>query len=276
LIMQNTKLSPFLKWAGGKRWLVNKHEELFKVDYKKYYEPFLGSGAVFFFIEPNEAILSDINSELVITYNAIKENWELVYHFLLEHHKKHDKKYYYKQRLKRYRNKFKKAARFIYLNRTCWNALYRVNTKGLFNVPIGTKKRVVYEKDDFKEISEKLNKAKIICADFENIIDRANKNDFLFVDPPYITKNTKNGFIKYNDKIFTWEDELRLFNSLKRASKRGVKILFTNTYHRSITMLYKNDFIITKVARSSILASDPKHRKITYEIVIRSNYDVQR
>ena len=141
------KTKPFLKWAGGKRWFVTNHSDLLPQSFNRYIEPFLGSGAVFFHLQPQNALLGDSNKELVDTYRAIKSEWKLVYRYLRAHHTKHSKEYYYQIRKSRPISSASKAARFIYLNRTCWNGLYRVNLSGVFNVPIGTKSTVVFADD---------------------------------------------------------------------------------------------------------------------------------
>lgn len=126
----------FLKWAGGKRWLVNSESHRFPTEYNRYIEPFLGGGAVFFFEEPNRAILSDINNELVNTYIAVRDNVDLVYKNLRIHSQKHSEEYYYQIREKRPRKLYTIAARMIYLNKACFNGIYRVNREGKFNVPL--------------------------------------------------------------------------------------------------------------------------------------------
>jgi len=183
-VISNTIDIPFLKWAGGKRWLVDNYSELFNIRYNCYFEPFLGSGAVFFKLAPVKAILSDKNIELMETYKAIRDEYESVEKYLKRHARNHSKNYYYEIREQKPRSLAGKAARFIYLNRTCWNGLYRVNLKGKFNVPIGTKSSVILSTDNFKQISEKLINTELLIADFEEIINMAGKEDLVFIDPP--------------------------------------------------------------------------------------------
>lgn len=263
---------PFLKWAGGKRWLVDKCRSVFPKNYSRYYEPFLGSGAVFFDIQPTSATISDINTDLVDTYLAIRDNWALVYRYLRRHHADHNKSHYYATRdISLIHSKYAKAARFIYLNRTCWNGLYRVNQKGEFNVPIGTKSSVVYDTDNFKKLAALLKRATIKCADFGDAISAASRNDFIFCDPPYTVRHNKNGFIKYNEKIFSWADQERLHADLINADTQGALFLCTNAAHESIKNLYKKDFYIYEIERSSVLAADSRYRGKTSEYLI-SNY----
>lgn len=270
LPLKKQPIVPFLKWAGGKRWLVSKHAELLNLEHNRYIEPFLGSGSVFFHIQPEKAILSDLNENLIGVYSAIKMDWEKVVEELKKHHKKHCKDYYYKIRASKPRTLFTKAARFIYLNRTCWNGLYRVNLKGEFNVPIGTKKDVLYETDDFKEISELLKDVELLPLDFEAVLNRATAGDFVFADPPYTVCHNNNGFLKYNETIFSWNDQLRLRNATFEANKRGAKVLILNAGHDSIRHLYKGFGCQIELERASVLAGQSKYRKRVSELAIAS------
>jgi len=264
----NQRLSPFLKWAGGKRWLVARHSSFFPSFSGKYIEPFLGSGAVFFHILPEQGILSDSNPWLIETYLAIRDDWERVLSHMVQHQRLHSRDYYYKVRGMKCRNRYTRAAQFLYLNRTCWNGLFRVNLKGEFNVPIGTKTKVIMQ-DDFSSISSALLGMKIVSSDFEPIIDSAAADDFLFVDPPYTVNHNLNGFIKYNEKIFSWEDQERLRDCLLRAKNRGVAILMTNADHESIKSLYGKGFTLSYVDRASVISGNSKFRGNTTELLIR-------
>lgn len=263
------KQPPFLKWAGGKRWLIEKHAHLLNVEYDRYIEPFLGSGAVFFSLTPKNAILSDSNERLIETYKAIQLNWEKVQERLTIHHKKHSKEYYYSVRKKILKTPETRAAQFIYLNRTCWNGLYRVNQLGEFNVPIGTKINAILPTDNFKKISEVLKNTTLLSEDFEKIINLAQKGDFLFIDPPYTVKHNQNGFINYNEKIFSWNDQIRLRDSIQKAIKRGAKALITNACHESIRKLYDQTGEIITLNRSSVIAGKSIARGKYEEIVIK-------
>lgn len=269
------KISPFLKWAGGKRWLVASNPGVFTVPFNRYIEPFLGSGAVFFAIAPATAILSDSNRELIEAYVAVRDAPEKVYDLLRLHQRNHSQDYYYKLRDQRPRKPETKAARFIYLNRTCFNAIYRVNLKGVFNVPKGSKDRVLLPDDDFGSVSQLLKNAEISSSDFETTIARAGHGDFVFIDPPYTVKHNTNSFVKYNEKIFSWADQVRLEHASREAAARGASVLITNADHPSIHDLYDGDGLWTKtsVYRSSQIASDRRHRGTTTELLI-SNFDI--
>jgi DNA adenine methylase len=265
-------LVPFLKWAGGKRWLTAQYTDLLPDNFDRYIEPFLGSGAVFFHLRPKSAVLSDSNRDLIETYKAIRSNWRRIANALRRHHKNHSERYYYAERARLRRSRFEKAAQFIYLNRTCWNGLYRVNLRGEFNVPIGTKSSVVLESDDFEKTALLLRGVKLVASDFEKTIDMAKRGDFVFVDPPYVTSHNFNGFVKYNDNLFSWSDQERLNAAVRRAAQRGAKILVTNAAHDSIRDLYQGMGRQVELARASILAADSNNRRMTSEIAIRVNY----
>jgi DNA adenine methylase len=269
-------LLPFLKWAGGKRWLVAQHSSLLPTEFNTYIEPFLGSGAVYFHIRPDTALISDANIELITTYREIKKNWRKVHDALKRHDRNHSEDYYYEERARKHRAAHESAAQLIYLNRTCWNGLYRVNLRGEFNVPIGTKTAVSLDSDDFAAVADLLGNAELVHSDFERTIDRAKRNDFLFVDPPYITRHNFNGFVKYNDKIFSWQDQERLAAAIDRAKRRGVKILVTNANHRSVRDLYCGLGKMHAVTRNSVLAADSNNRGQTSELAVTINFEPRK
>lgn len=264
----NQIILPFLKWAGGKRWLVSSYPDLLNLPFKRYIEPFLGSGAVFFHLAPDRAILADRNQELIETYQAIKDDWKLVQRELRKHHRKHSAKYYYAIRQFQPKTPHTRAARFIYLNRTCWNGLYRVNLQGTFNVPIGTKTKVVFDTDDFESVSKLLKNAKLCVGDFESVMSLAGSNDLVFIDPPYTVKHNLNGFVKYNETLFNWDDQVRLRDAIVLAKDRGASIVLTNAYHKSIKQLYKNVGTQRRLQRHSVLAADSSRRKVCDELVV--------
>ena len=266
----SAKALPFLKWAGGKRWLADSYTHLFPMTYGHYFEAFLGSGAVFFSLRPNNAVLADVNNELIECYSAIRDQWQRVLAQLKIHNRQHSKQYYYAVRNSEPRLPATRAARFIYLNRTCWNGLYRVNLKGDFNVPIGTKNNVLLDSDNFEDLSNILRDTELVASDFEAVIERAKSGDLIFADPPYTVRHNLNGFVKYNEKIFHWDDQVRLRDCLKRASDRGCLIFLTNANHPSIHSLYRNHFDITTLERSSVIAAKAINRGIYEELVIKN------
>lgn len=262
-------LNPFLKWAGGKRWLVDKHAHLISLGSLRLIEPFVGSGAVFFGLEPSTAILSDKNSRLIESYQAIKDSWKGVLELLQIHQKNHCSEYYYKIRSEDFDDIIERAAQFIYLNRTCWNGLYRVNKFGKFNVPIGTKQNVILATDDFEAISQILRNVELIAGDFEIALNKAGIGDFVFVDPPYTVKHNYNGFIKYNQSIFSWDDQIRLRDQISLAVKRGAQVLVTNACHDSVKSLYEGVGEISTLSRSSVIAGNAGARGKYEEVIIK-------
>lgn len=265
---------PFLKWAGGKRWFVQRYGDMLPRKFNRYIEPFLGGGAVFFYLRPEEALLGDTNRELVESYEALKSDWKLVCRYLRKHQKLHSREYYYNVRDAEYRSRASRAARFIYLNRTGWDGLYRVNRSGRFNVPVGNRSTVVYDDDDFRELSETLKSAELIVGDFEGLIDSAGRGDLLFVDPPYTVQHNHNAFIKYNEHLFSWSDQERLCYALRRAKSRGASIVATNAYHHSVMDLYDEEFETFCVTRLSRISSKVEARRQTEELVVLARGDI--
>lgn len=259
---------PFLKWAGGKRWLMPLAAAMREASITTYIEPFLGSGAMYFGLRPENAILSDRNQELIETYQSIADDWESVLSHLRRHDRRHSSEYYYTVRDQRPRTASTRAARFIYLNRTCWNGLYRVNRRGIFNTPIGTKTSALLDTDDFGGVSQLLKGATLVAADFELQIDKANQGDLVFADPPYTVRHQNNGFVKYNEQLFSWEDQERLQGALLRAKKRGAIVICTNADHSSVRSLYKDDFRIFSLTRYSSIAGNGGTRGNYAEIVL--------
>ena len=226
---------------------------------------------MYFALQPKVAVLSDINSDLINCYRAICENPEAISEQLIEHHASHCKKHYYVTRTQKPTDPIGRAVWLIYLNRTCWNGLYRVNKRNEFNVPIGSKKNVVLPTDDFVRIGRLLLDAEILCQDFEETIDAAGPEDFVFVDPPYTVNHNVNGFLKYNDRVFSWTDQIRLRDAVERASRRGAQVLVTNANHISVREIYSRIGRLDVVHRASVLAADAARRFQTEELVLVCN-----
>jgi DNA adenine methylase len=218
---------------------------------------------------PSHAILADTNSQLIEAYQAVKDDWQNVQALLHKHHRLHSKDYYYHIRQQRPITSTERAASFIYLNRTCWNGLYRVNLKGEFNVPIGTKTNVLLDTDDFESIATLLSGIELLNVDFESTLRVATTGDFVFVDPPYTVKHNQNGFIKYNESIFTWDDQIRLKNAVQSAVERGAKVIVTNANHESLRELYKGLGEQIILDRASVIAGQSGKRGRYEEMVIK-------
>lgn len=269
--MHSKEMTPFLKWPGGKQWFVKHNLEIFPDRFNNYYEPFLGGGAVFFALQPPKAVLSDVNTELINLYACMRDNPQELKRIMEEHQKQHSKQYYYNIRECDYKTDLEKAGRFLYLNRTCFNGIYRVNRQGKFNVPIGTKNNCIYDLDMFEKYSEVLKKIDLISSDFMNVIKNAKEKDLIFADPPYAVRKNQNGFIKYNDQLFKWQDQERLFESLLAARQRGASIVLTNANCREIWEMYKSaGFFLRKISRNSSIAGDVSKRGKTTELLITS------
>ncbi len=270
-----TEIVPFLKWAGGKRWFVCNHTELMPRSYNRYIEPFLGAGSVYFFLRPYNALLGDVNAELINAYKAIKADWQAVQNSLKYRQRRHLEdadSYYYWLRDRIPSDPARQASRLIYLNRTCFNGIYRVNQRGQFNVPRGTKDAVVIETDDFEGMSRLLQGAELIAGDFEALVNLAQDGDFVFCDPPYTVRHNLNGFRKYNEVLFSWADQERLAASLRRSIARGAKVLCTNANHQSVRDLYAgNLFDLQAVSRYSRISADNSSRRYFEELIIRAN-----
>lgn len=265
-------MTPFLKWPGGKRWFVQRFPHLLPTAFNQYIEPFLGGGSVFFHLQPTKALLGDANPELVAAYKGIKSAWRKIEALLEEHQRRHSNEYYYFVRDNIPGDWIERAARVIYLNRTCFNGIYRVNLKGVFNVPCGSKTDVLMNGDDFSASSRLLRNADIRLADFEELINQAKKNDLIFADPPYTVRHNLNGFVKYNEKLFSWDDQKRLANSLKRAKKRGAIVVSTNANHDSVRQLYQDsDFHLMSVSRYSSISAQSESRRNFDELIILSH-----
>ncbi len=270
--MREFMVQPFLKWPGGKRWLVTNHREWLVPAVGKHIEPFLGGGAVFFHLRPEVSLLSDANQELIETYCVIRDDPQRVFKHLRRHHANHCKSYYYGVRSTQPRTPATRAARFLYLNRTCFNGLYRVNLNGMFNVPIGSKTSVILPSDNFPATSRLLRNADLVAGDFEDSITCAKAGDFVYADPPYTVKHNLNNFVKYNENIFSWADQVRLSHALRDAAARGARVMVSNADHPSVRELYRDEiWQCLSVSRYSRLASASVHRRGTTELVV-ANY----
>lgn len=259
-----SKLIPILKWAGGKRQLLHAIMPLVPQDFDCYFEPFLGAGAVMLDLQPQKAIVNDTNGELINVYNIIKNQPMELIQLLKEYESKHSEEFYYKLRdLDRDIKTFSKtsllhkAARTIYLNRTCYNGLYRVNKKGFFNTPMGrnTSIQIVNEKG-ILGISEYLNKSmvEIMNGDYRKALENVTSKDFVFLDPPYYPTN-KNSFLRYDMSTFGIQEQLELKEVCDRLNEKGVRFIETNSDCEEIRELYSEYRLIEVDVRRCINAN---------------------
>lgn len=269
-------MNPFLKWPGGKRWFIGKYSYIFPSEYNCYIEPFLGSASAFFYLKPQRAVLSDTNADLINLYTVMKEHPIALAELMKKHEGAHCKDYYYLTRSLTTGDPVERAARFLYLNRTCYNGMYRVNQKGEFNVPIGTKTKCANDVDCFEEYSALLQNACLVSCDFEEPVSQAQHGDLLFIDPPYAIASKRGPFINYNDKLFSWDDQKRLLRCLCDAKHRGAFIIATNSSNSQLNEMYlENGFFTHTVSRHCVMAADPTKRNSTEELLI-SSYDITK
>jgi DNA adenine methylase len=232
-------ISPFLRWAGGKRWLVpqilkltnNRH-------FARYHEPFLGGGSVFFALNGLEkAYLSDLNIDLIEVYRQVRDNHQEVASLLCDY--ENTPVDYYEARSARPTDAPHRAARFIFLNHTSFNGIFRVNLKGEYNVPYGNRKFLnVPDEGRLLSASRRLQGAELSGADFERALGQVQRGDLVFLDPPYTVAHNNNGFVKYNQHLFSFEDQERLAESIEKVSALGGKFILTNAAHTSIDGLF--------------------------------------
>lgn len=244
LISQKPK--PFVKWVGGKRQLLKQFRdlglyppELFDPTTNTYYEPFVGGGAVFFDLLPERAELSDLNRELVITYNVIKNNIDELIFSLKQHI--YDKEYYLEVRAKNVNelSDIEVASRFIFLNRTGFNGLYRVNKKGQFNVPFGRYSNpVICDEENLRRVSKELQNVIIKHQDYTSVLKNAQKGDFIYFDPPYYPLNRTSSFTAYTSESFLEKEQTELRDTFVELHKRGCYVMLSNSDTPFINDLY--------------------------------------
>lgn len=266
--VRNKVQKPFLKWAGGKTQLLKELHELAPTEYNKYIEPFIGGGAMFFSMGADNAVISDSNEELIITYSQIRDDVDNVIRFLKRF--KHSEEFYYEIRNKNPRrlSLSHRAARLIYLNKTCFNGLYRVNKKGDFNVPYGKGTGNFLNEDVLRNASEYLKTTEIILGDYLDVLkNNAEPNDFIFLDPPYYPVGKHSDFKRYTKEFFYHEDQVRLKEEFDRLVDLGCSVLLTNSDHEVIMDLY-SDYEIKVFDTKRMISSNSKTRSGKDIIVI--------
>ncbi|MHA1796672.1 MAG: DNA adenine methylase [Promethearchaeota archaeon] len=264
-------IKPFLKWAGGKTQLIPELSKYVPIRFNKYIEPFIGGGAFFFYLNPGKAIISDSNEELIITYKAIRDNVEEIIEILEGY--KNEEAFFYKIRSLD-PNKLsdtERAARLIYLNKTCFNGLYRVNKKGEFNVPYGKRNGEFLNREQLRDSSEFLQNVIILHSDYlETLKKYSKKGDFIFLDPPYYPVGKYSDFKRYTKEFFYHDDHVILKQEFDRLVKMGCHVLLTNSDHPVIMELYK-DYEIKVIETKRLISSNPKTRIGKDIIVIGTN-----
>ncbi|WP_161597648.1 DNA adenine methylase [Fluviispira multicolorata] len=264
------KSKPILKWAGGKTNLLPQLLKIFPVNFYRYIEPFIGGGAVFLSLTKKiPAIINDYNKEVFNLYMGILENPKEIIKNLDRYAKLYSEEFYYELRKNIPSSNYEKIARTIFLNKTGFNGLYRQNLKGEFNVPFGKRDAcpTLYEIENFLKVSERLSSVEIFNEDFENVIDKSGQGDFIYCDPPYEPLSQTSSFNSYNSIGFNQQEQIRLYDSCVRASRRGACIIISNSNSKFILDLYK-DFEIRKLFAKRAINSNGKKRGEIEEVLI--------
>jgi DNA adenine methylase len=263
---------PFLRWAGGKTWLIKHLETLIpKKGFNNYHEPFLGGGSIFLALNPRKNIfLSDLNSNLIETYQAVKLYPNQIIDVMRTFENNAD--YYYQLRDKCSEDPIFNASKFIYLNQTSFNGIYRVNLEGKYNVPYGYRNKDFLEPNKISMVSTRLKNAVLTCNDFMAVIENLNKSDLVFLDPPYTVSHNDNGFIKYNQKLFSLDDQERLSILIDKIKTRDAYYVLTNAAHSKIDEIFeKGDRKLIK-NRANLIGGKKAGRGHILEYIFTNTY----
>jgi DNA adenine methylase len=267
---------PFLKWVGGKRQLLSEILRHAPPSFARYHEPFVGGGAVFFHLRRTlscPAFLTDSNRRLIRAYLGVQRDVEGVIALLQEHQRQHGKPYFQKMREQRdidSATATEVAAWMIYLNRTGYNGLYRVNSSNIFNVPFGKyEKPTICDEETLRACAKALVGAELETAGFESVLDRARPGDFVYFDPPYKPVTTTANFTTYTSEGFGDTDQVRLRDVAWELKKRGVNVVLSNSNSRFIEELYRDGFTRIKVGARRAVNSDPKGRGLVQELILK-------
>lgn len=275
---KNLLVAPVLKWVGGKRQLMDEIKRYLPEDINKraYYEPFIGGGAVLFELQPKKAIINDVNEELINVYKTIKDSVEELISILEKH--ENTSEYFYDIRdLDRDKAKYQtlsdveRAARILYLNKTCFNGLFRVNSSGEFNVPYGKYKNPnIVNEITLRAVSNYFNENKIEfrCGDFEEAIKGIRKNSFVYLDPPYDPVSDSSSFTGYAKGGFGREEQIRLKEMVDRLTEKGIKVMLSNSYTDFILELYSEYRIEIVYAKRNVNSVATKRGEIKEVLVM--------
>jgi len=278
-MIKNKSISPIVKWVGGKRQLLPEIVKRIPNTFSYYAEPFVGGGAVFFELQPKKAIINDLNIELINLYKVIKYNVEELISDLSNH--KNEKEYFYEIRkmdrdegLYKKLSNVEKASRLLYLNKTCYNGLYRVNSKGQFNTPFGSYKNPNFNnKELLRELNKYFNDSQIefYSEDYSMILNRLDSNSFVYLDPPYDPVSETSNFTSYSKTGFGQEEQIRLKEHCDQLNDQGIKFLLSNSSTPFIMDLYGNYHIDIVYARRSVNSNAQKRGEVGEVLV--TNYD---
>ena len=272
---------PFVKWAGGKRQLLAELEKNFPKQFGTYFEPFLGGGAVLFDLlakKPNlKCSVSDLNSDLVLAYVTIRDKLGRLIESLENHSKNYHKDstgYYYEVRKQEPKSQIEKVSRLLFLNKTCFNGLYRVNSKGKFNVPLGryTNPNIV-NRENLTTVSKFLqsDKIKISCRDFESILKDSKKGDFVYFDPPYQPVSDTANFTSYTHRDFTEDDLQRLADLANQLNSKGSHVLLSNSNTKIVKKIFSSKkWKVKEIAVNRAINSNSQKRTGHKEVLIKN------
>ncbi|MBA7640705.1 Modification methylase DpnIIA [subsurface metagenome] len=280
---EKIKARPFVKWVGGKKQLLPKFERLYSPKYNNYFEPFIGGGAVFLYLTPPKAYLNDVNKALIWAYKNIKKNPTGIINLLKALQKDYYKKsgrerenFYYSVR-EEYNNlsdaSLKKSARLIFLNKTCYNGMYRENSEGKFNVPFGRYKRPrILDEENLLALSATLKNTTLTSMDFEKAVEKAKRGDFVYFDPPYYPLSKTASFTSYSENGFLEKEQIRLKKTFANLDRKGVFVMLSNSYTNFIRNLYKDYKQIVVTANRAINCKAEGRGKIRELVIL--NYQV--
>ena len=264
---------PFVKWAGGKRQLISLLIENAPISYNTFFEPFVGGGALFFNLMPRKAVISDINAELINTYKVISESFDTLLDSLQRHRNEEDYFYTVRAQDPASLSNIERASRFIFMNKTCFNGLYRENSKGKFNVPFGRYKSPnIADKQNLEAIASYLNKSrvKVLCQDYKTTAKKAKSGDFIYFDPPYHPTSQTASFTKYAKGDFTAQDQEELADIFRRLSNKGCHVMLSNSNVPFIKELYKDFKVLEIEASRFINCKADKRGKGLYEVLVKN------
>lgn len=282
---QSLGVEPFLKWAGGKRQLLDalKRHLPRDLDSGRYHEPFLGSGALFFALRPQNACLSDTNADLILAYRVVQQQLDALVERLSDlarAHKTSPRETYYSTRAaynrKDDQDEPHRAARLIYLNRTCFNGLYRVNRRGEFNVPMGSYRNPsILQYERLVAANDALSQAELRCVCYSEALANTEPSDFVYVDPPYIPVSRTANFTAYTDKSFSLEHQKQLADHVASLAEGGTRVLVSNAEHPHVRELYADHKIVAVKARRSINSRGDRRGRVG-EVLVLAGYRAPR
>lgn len=267
------KIKPILRWAGGKNWLVKHLDSLLPaIGFNNYHEPFLGGASIFLSINPSKkSFLSDLNKELIDTHIAIKDYPEHVINILKTF--QNNEEFYYKIRDSETHDLIESAAKFIFLNQTSFNGIYRVNLNGKYNVPFGHRSKNFLEPENIRLVSFRLQKSKLFHGDFYECSKNIKRGDLIFLDPPYTVSHNNNGFIKYNQKLFSLNDQYRIKTLIELIKRRDAYYILTNAAHKTILEIFEKGDRLIEMNRASLIGGLKAKRGQTSEYIFTNVTD---